>query len=161
MNNDDAVTVDLVPPQNEYAEGVERKEKKRVRGVTLRRRTLALLAAVGVLIVGYDVVTTEQNHQQGGTIIAQNRTLKQKDKDLAGALHEVIVAQQAGHATLNAITGLQQQFSAAETSVGNALIDGQKALVGAQNVYLGYLTCLITHMESQAVCGAAPPLPPT
>lgn len=70
---------------------------------------------------------------------------------------EIIAAQQAGHATLNAITALQMQLSGAETSVGAALTKGQAQI----NAYLGYLTCLVTNMSNQAVCGSAPPLPVT
>lgn len=70
---------------------------------------------------------------------------------------EIIAAQQAGHATLNAITALEGQLSGAESSVGGALVTGQAQI----NAYLNYLTCLTTNMSNQVVCGAAPPLPPT
>jgi multidrug efflux pump subunit AcrA (membrane-fusion protein) len=88
----------------------------------------------------------------GGVIIYQNAQLKSADQ-------QIIAGQQQGHATLNAINAIEQQLSAAESSVGAKLTQGQAQI----NAYLGYLTCLGLSDGSgnQASCGAAPPLPAT
>lgn len=70
---------------------------------------------------------------------------------------EIIAAQQAGHATLAAITGLEMQLTQAEGSVGATLVGGQTQI----NAYLKYLTCLGTNQSNVAVCGSAPALPAT
>lgn len=70
---------------------------------------------------------------------------------------EIINAQQSGHATLMAIAALQMEVSQDLPQATTALKAGQAQI----NTYLHYLTCLGTNPTNAAVCGAAPPLPPT
>lgn len=70
---------------------------------------------------------------------------------------EIIAAQQSGHATLMVIQALQTEVSQELPAATAALKAGQAQI----NAYLHFLTCIGTNPTNTAVCGAAPPLPPT
>lgn len=69
----------------------------------------------------------------------------------------IIAAQQQGHNTLAAIQQIQMEVGADEQKLAAALNTGQAEI----NAYLVYLSCLGKNSGNTAVCGSAPPLPPT
>ena len=120
---------------------------------------------------------TSQDNHHANTVKAQ-KAAATADAELATALRElkasaaaieyeggviayqngeIIQAQQQGHATLMVLQALQNEVSQEVPAATVALKAGQAQI----NAYLHYLTCLGTHQSNTAVCGSAPPLPPT
>lgn len=64
----------LPPEVAEEAHVENRRRARTARRVSLRRRSISALAAIVVLVFGYDVWTTFQNHEQGRTIERLSQT---------------------------------------------------------------------------------------
>lgn len=120
---------DLTPGEQLDVDDAKR-EHKRVRRVSLRRRTVAMLGAILILVGGYDVWTTVQNHSQGHVIIGQNKTIIGLGHTIVGLQHQSAKAQDHRH----------QQNIAEEGDIKA----GEKIIAEGETVIMGY------HAQTQA-----------